>query len=97
MKHTNHFIGLETKAEMNSLAIGVIGEIMGEIHTSAFRKVIKIARTLRDLELAWNIKKDSSPQGAPKENSHFDCTIDVAKVESLLEPWTLEEILRREG
>lgn len=89
---SNWFDGLETKGEMNDLVIGEIEAIMGDLSTSANEKVIEIARALDGLNKAWNAKKDSSPQGAPKENSHLDCTIDLSKVESLLEPWTREQL-----
>ena len=39
----------------------------------------------------------SAPTESPREISHPDCTINVTKVESLLEPWTLEQITRNEA
>lgn len=80
----NKFADLETKAEMNSAAIGIITEIMGEMHTVPSSKVIEIARTLRDLNLAWNIKKPLLQTEAPLEINHQHCTIDLSKVESLV-------------
>ena len=43
------------------------------------------------------LEKPSAPTESPKEISHPDCTINVTKVESLLEPWTLEQITRNEA
>ena len=88
------FDGLQTKAEMNAYVIREIESTMGEIHTTAALKVDRIARALIGLEHAWNAKKSSSPQGAPKEICHPDCMINVTKVQSLLEPWYVERILR---
>lgn len=65
----NWFIGLETKSEMNSLAIGVIGEIMGDISTTAERKVFEIALTLMGLELAWGEKKALFGDGVTTKDS----------------------------
>jgi len=85
MDRSGWFIDLETKAQMNTNAIGIIEEIMGEIHTTAEEKVVGIAQTLQGLNQAWNMKKDSSPQGAPKETIQPKCSIDVSKVESLVD------------
>ena len=57
MNRTNWFNDLETKADMNSCAIGIIGEIMGDGSTlMAYRKLFEIARTLEALEKAWKLK-----------------------------------------
>ena len=80
----NTFLDYETKAEMNSMAVGRIEVVMGELDTYADKKVISIARILSELNQAWNMKKDSSPQGAPKETIQPQCTIDLARVESLV-------------
>jgi len=85
MPRKNWFIDLETKAQMNTNAIGIIEEIMGDIHTTAEEKVVEIAQTLQGLNQAWNMKKDSSPQGAPRETIQPQCTIDIPKVESLVD------------
>ena len=37
-------------------------------------------------------EKPSAPTESPKEILHPDCTINVAKVESLLDPWYVEQI-----
>ena len=81
----NTFLDYETKAQMNTNAIGIIEEIMGNIHTTAEEKVVGIAQTLQGLNQARNMKKDSSPQGAPKETIQPQCTIDLARVESLVD------------
>ena len=85
MPRKNWFIDLETKAQMNTNAIGIIEEIMGNIHTTAEEKVVGIAQTLQGLNQARNMKKDSSPQGAPKETIQPKCNIDLARVESLVD------------
>ena len=83
---TNHFDGLQTKSEMNSLVIGEIESIMGDLSTSADVKVLEVARALDGLNKAWNAKKDSSPQGAPEEKFIFHhCNVDIQKVQSLLD------------
>ena len=87
------FDGLQTKAEMNAYVIRKIESTMGEIHTTAALKVDRIARALIGLEHAWNAKKPLLQTEAPREILHPDCIINVTKVESLLEPWYLEQIL----
>jgi len=49
----------------------------------------------RTLELG--MKKPSAPTESHQENSHLDCTIDVSKVESLMDPAYLREVLRNEA
>ena len=80
----NWFTELNTKADMNSFAIGVIGEIMSDPSTTAVSKVIDIALTLRGMNLAWDIKKTPA-KGAEEENDHFNCSINLEKVESFCE------------
>lgn len=91
------FAGLETKAEMNSIVIGEMEIIMGDLSTSADVKVLQVARSLDRLSKAWNAKKPLLQTGAEKEISQVDCTIDVSKVEPLLDRRMAEDILRREG
>ncbi len=91
------FTEFETKAEMNSFAIGVIKEIMGDISTTSEAKVIDIARTLEGLEQVWNVKKPLLQTGAEKEIIHPDCTIDPSRIEPFLDRRMAEDILRREG
>ena len=57
LDRTNWFNDLETKANMNSFAIGIIKEIMGERYMASYAKVAEIACTLRDLEGAWDAKR----------------------------------------
>ena len=82
MDRTSWFNDLETKANMNSFAIGIIKEIMGERYMASYVKIVEIDRTLRALEGAWDAKKALLQTGTPKE-------ID----ESLLELLHLEQIL----
>ena len=97
MDQTNWFYDLETKEQMNSCAIGIIGEIMGEESTIAHRKLFKIARTLEALEEAWNAKNPLLLTEGTEEICHPDCIVNVTKVQSLLEPWYVEQILREKG
>ena len=97
MDQTNWFNDLKTKADMNSCAIGIIRVITEERNTAASAKLIEIASTLKDLEEAWNAKKAPALTEGPKKINHLDCTVNVTKVQSLLEPWYLERILRDGG
>ena len=96
---TTWFDGLQTKSEMNSLVIGEIESIMGDLSINADAKVLEIARALDWLSKAWDMKKDSSTQGAPKVNSQLHSTIDASKVESFYdqEKWDAIKILRNEA
>ena len=85
MPRKKWFIDLETKAQMNTNAIGIIEEIMGELHTTAEEKVVEIAQTLQSLTQAWNMKKAPTAMEAPKETIQPQCTIDISKVESLVD------------
>lgn len=86
---------------------GIIDIVIGKINTTAEEKVAEVARVLKDMHVVlkdeafpWDTtdaKKAPLPEEAPKENSHLDCTIDVGKVEDLMKPWTLDEIMRNEG
>ena len=97
MDRTNWFNDLETKADMNSCAIGIIGEIMGGTHTMAYRKLFEIARTLEALDKAWNAKNPLLLTEGTEEILHPDCMLNVTKAQSLLEPWYLEQILGERG
>jgi len=81
---TNWFANLETKAQMNSLAIGAIEEIMGDISTTAPSKLIGIARWLRELDLARNAKM-APRQRDLKEITQGNCSIDSSRIESLVD------------
>ena len=94
MDHKNWFYDLETKEQMNSCAIGIIGEIMGEESTIAYRKLFKIARTLEALEEAWNAKNPLLLTEGTEEIVHPYCIVNVTKVQSLLEPWYVKQIFK---
>ena len=82
---TNHFDGLETKAEMNSLVIGEIEEIMGDLSTNADSKVLEVARALDCLNKAWDMKK-ALLQAEPEEKFiHHQCNVGIQKVQSLID------------
>jgi len=79
------FADLESKAEMNTLAIGIIGEIIVNKSSTVSQKVLEVACTLRDLNCAWDVKTTPAPTGANEENIQAKCSMDVAKVESLVD------------
>ena len=87
------FDGLQTKSEMNSLVIGEIESIMGDLSINADAKVLEIARALDCLSKAWNVKKALLQAEPEEEICHPDCMINVTKVQSLLDPWYVEQIL----
>ena len=70
----NWFLDLQTKSDMNSFAIGVIEEIMGDISTTPWQKVIAIAKMLQAMNQAWDIKKTPA-KGAGEENDRDNCNI----------------------
>ena len=79
------FDGLQTKAEMNSLTIGEIESIMGDLSTNADSKVLEVARALDCLNKAWDAKKTLAPTRAEEEIIHHHCNIDIERIESLLD------------
>ena len=93
----NHFINLETESEMDHTFAALVEEIMGELHTTINAKYFEILQALIDKNQAWNIKRPSAPTESPREINQLHSTIDVSKVEDLMKPWTIEEILRREA
>ena len=94
---SNWFSSLQTKSEMNSLVIGEIESIMGDLSTNADSKVLEVARALDCLNKAWDAKK-ALLQAEPEEKIlHPQCIVNVTKVQSLLEPWYLEQIIREKG
>jgi hypothetical protein len=93
----NWFNNLETKADMNSCAIGIIGKIMDEKGTHSQEKVSQIAITLRGLKAAWNAKKTPAVTEVEGKILHPDCIVNVTKKQSFLEPWYLERIMREKG
>lgn len=56
-----------------------------------FVVVHRVSGEVRKLKISK--EKAPAPTEAVKENSHFDCTIDLSKVEDLLDPRYLERIL----
>jgi len=92
---------------MHSIAIGVISAIMNDRCRTSDEKVSETLGTLSNMNETFNDK--SIPDGsldakkapalteARKENTHLDCTIDLSKVESLIEPRMQEEIMRNEA
>ena len=87
------FDGLQTKSEMNAYVIREIESTMGEIHTTAALKVDRIARALIGLEHAWNAKKPLLQTEGTEEIYRPQCIVNVTKVQSLLDPRYLEQIL----
>jgi hypothetical protein len=94
--HRSWFADLKTKAEMNTLAIGIIEEIMGDKSTKAWQKVLEVACTLRDLNRAWDAKTTLAPTGAKEENIQTKCSMDSSKIPSLVDRAWAEEVLRDE-
>ena len=92
---------------LHGYCIGVIDAIIENSNISARNKVIEIARTLKDLRLVfsneflpWDIADAKNPllqTEGPKEILHPDCIVNVTKVQSLLEPWYLEQIIEERG
>jgi len=79
------FDGLQTKEQMNSLVIGEIEAIMGDLSTNADSEVLKVARSLDRLNKAWDAKK-ALLQAEPEEKFiHHHCNVDIQKVQSLLD------------
>lgn len=82
-----------------------VTDIMANLSTTSEAKVVEIARQMMykdrvkgDDSLPMDAKKDSSPQGAPEEKFiHHKCNIDIRKVEDLLDPEYLKQILRNEA
>ena len=87
------FDGLQTKAEMNSLVIGEIEAITGDLSINADAKVLEVVRALDCLNKAWGAKKALLQAEPEEEICHPDCMINVTKVQSLLDPWYLEQII----
>ena len=92
---------------LNDLTIGIIREIVKESNTPTAVKLAEIERTLKDLDEIYHdksfsydvtdVKKAPALTEAVKKINHLDCTVNVTKVQSLLEPWYLEQILRDGG
>ena len=97
LSRKNRFIDLKNVAEVNSMAIGIIGVIVGEIHSTAEEKVVEIARTMKDMNQALDAKKASALTEAPREISQVNCTIDHSRIAPLVDKAWAEEVLRKEG
>lgn len=92
------------RSALHSYTIGIIGEIVRGTHNTPKAKVNEIVRTLKDMNEVWNdeslpwdftdSKKPLLQTEAPKEICHPDCMINVTKVQSLLDPWYVEQIFK---
>ena len=92
---------------LNDLTIGIIREIVKEPHAPAEVKLAEIERTLKDLDEIYrdkslpydytDVKKPSTAMESDGKINQPKCTINVTKVESLLEPWYVEQVLRDGG
>lgn len=72
--------------------LGRSGPMSNGAFLAALLEEVKIKRAF-----AEQTKKPSAPTEDPKELSHLDCTIDLAKVEPLVDREMAEEVLRKEG
>lgn len=97
LSRKNRFIDLRAEAEMNTMAIGIIGVIVGEIHSTAEEKVVEIARTMKDMNQALDAKKGSALTEAQGEIYHLNCIIDPEKVESFKRQWSSIDISKVES
>ena len=97
LSRKNRFIDLKNVAEMNSMAIGIIGVIVGEIHSTTEEKVVEIARTLKDVDQALDAKKGSALTEARGEITHLNCIINPEKVESFKRQWNSIDISKVES
>ena len=77
---------------------GITRQLMADSSTSQAEKDLEIARTLRDMlpvlndeSLPWDLteptdeEKPSAPTESPVEIIHLDCTINISKIEPLLD------------
>lgn len=91
------------RSDLYPYAIGIIGEIVKGTHTAPRVKVNEIVRVLKDMNevrndesLPWDYtdaKKAPAQTEAKEETLHPDYMLNVTKVQSLLEPWYVEQIL----
>jgi len=96
LSRKNRFADLKTESEMNSMAIGIIGVIVGEIHSTAEEKVVEIARTMKDMNQVLDAKKASASTEAQGEIYHLNCIIDPEKVESFKRQWNSIDVSKVE-
>ena len=80
------------RRKLHNLFEAEVREIMGDISTSAQTKVVEIARQLMymdrvkmDDSLSMDAEKPPAETEGAKEINHLDCTMDVAKIESLVD------------
>ena len=95
------------KSSLSAYAIGVITAIIDDKSYTSDEKVSAVSAALEAKNEAWNdkslphdyadAKKAPLPEGAEEEISHPDYIVNVTKVQSFLEPWYLERILRDGG
>lgn len=78
------FAELKTKEDMNAFAIGAIKEIV-KWPGADWKKVFDIKSLLNDLDNAWNAKKPSTAMESSRETSQPKCTIDISKIELLVD------------
>ncbi|MCO1599781.1 hypothetical protein [Desulfosporosinus nitroreducens] len=97
------FAKVAGRKNLNAYAIGVIKSILccdcndpakqvAEIH-NATESLVEV---FNDESLPWDVmdvKKASAPTETVEEISHLDCTIDVSKVEPLVDLVWAEEII----
>ena len=86
--YENPWYGLETRADMNSFAIGVIWEIVGHANTSDAEKVREIFGMLGELERRkrnLDTKKPSAPTESPREIYHPYLSTETLKLEPFAE------------
>lgn len=91
---------------LNAYAIGIIKAILCSDRNDPAKQVEEAHNALASLDavfedesLPWEVvdaKKPSAPTESPKEISHLDCTINLSKVEPLVDRAWAEEVLRNE-
>lgn len=95
------------RVSLHPYTIGAITAIINDPRYSVDEKVNNVCLALKAVEKTFSdnslpmyhpdVKKASASTESPRENSHPYCTIDARKVESLLDPAYLREILKQEG
>ena len=91
------------RISLHPYTIGVITSII-KCNYAPVDKVNGISLALEGMNEAWNdkslphdytdVKKPSTAMESDKKINHPKCMLNVTKVQSLLEPWYLEQILR---
>ena len=95
------------RISLHPYTIGVITAIIADKSYTADEKVSAVSLALEGMYEAWydkslphdytDVKKPSTAMESDKKINHLDCTVNVTKVQSLLEPWYLEQVLRDGG